>query len=72
VADSSDDAVVDPVLSAYVAAAAGLLGLRLGAEERQEVERQFARLALLARLVEAHALDLTDEPASIFPPGPRS
>jgi hypothetical protein len=72
VANSSDDAALDPVLSAYVAAAASLLGLRLGAEERREVERHFARLALLARLVEAHALDLTDEPASIFPPGTRS
>jgi hypothetical protein len=71
VADSSDDAAVDPVISAYVEAAAGLLGLRLGAEGRREVARHFTRLAALSRLVEAHALDLTDEPASIVPPGPR-
>lgn len=65
----SDAALPDPVLSAYVKAAADLLGLRLGAEERQRVEQHFARLAALSLLVDAHALDFTGEPASIFPPG---
>ena len=67
----SDDATVDPAISAYVAAAAQVLGLRLHAEQRPGVERQFARLAALSRLVEAHALDFSDEPAPIFHPGTR-
>ena len=70
-AQPSDDAAVDPVISAYVPAAAGALGLRLDAEQRPGVERQFARLAALARLVEEHALDLSDEPAPFFHPGTR-
>jgi hypothetical protein len=71
VAEPSDDAAVDPVISAYVAAAAEVLGLRLRADQRPGVERQFARLAALSRLVEAHALDFSDEPAPFFHPGTR-
>jgi hypothetical protein len=71
VAQPSDDATVDPAISAYVAAAAQVLGLRLHAEQRPGVERQFARLAALSRLVEAHALDFSDEPAPFFHPGTR-
>lgn len=70
-AQPSDDATVDPAISAYVAAAAGVLGLRLHADQRPGVERQFARLAALSRLVEAHALDFSDEPAPFFHPGTR-
>ena len=70
-AQPSDDAAVDPAISAYVAAAAQVLGLRLRAEQRPGVERQFARLAALSRLVEAHALDFSDEAAPFFHPGTR-
>ena len=70
-AQPSDDATVDPAISAYVAAAAEVLGLRLHAEQRPGVERQFARLTALSRLVEAHALDFSDEPAPFFHPGTR-
>ncbi|HEV2979600.1 MAG TPA: DUF4089 domain-containing protein [Casimicrobiaceae bacterium] len=70
-AQPSDNATVDPVISAYVVAAAEVLGLRLHAEQRPGVERQFARLAALARLVEEHPLDCTDEPAPFFHPGTR-
>jgi hypothetical protein len=71
VAQPSDDAAVDPAISAYVAAAAKVLGLHLHADQRPGVERQFARLAALSRLVEAHALDFSDEPAPFFHPGTR-
>ncbi len=70
-AQPSDDAAVDPVIAAYVAAAAEALGLRLHPEQRPGVERQFARLAALSRLVEEHALDCSDEPAPFFHPGSR-
>jgi hypothetical protein len=66
-----DDAQVDPAIAAYVSRCAALLGLRLRAEDRLGVERHFARLAALARLVEEHALDRRDEPAPIFHPGAR-
>jgi hypothetical protein len=70
-AQALDDAPVDPAIAAYVGSAAALLGLRLRAEYRLGVERHFARLAALARLVEEHALDRRDEPATVFQPGPR-
>jgi len=70
-ADPSGDAAIDPVLSAYVEAAAGLLGLHLRPAERESVEAHFARLAAMARQVEALALDLGDEPAPLFHPGGR-
>jgi hypothetical protein len=69
VAQASDDAPVDAAISAYVGAAAEVFGLPIRPEHRDGVERQFAQLAALARLFEAHALDLTDEPAPVFHPG---
>jgi hypothetical protein len=71
VAQVRDDAPVDPAIAAYVSSAAAVLGLGLRAEDRQGVERHFARLAALARLVEEHALDRRDEPAPVFHPGRR-
>ena len=70
-ARASDEAPVDPAIAAYVGAAADMLGLPIRGEHRDEVERQFARLAALARLVEGHALEFSDEPAPVFHPGPR-
>jgi hypothetical protein len=71
VARAPDEAPVDPAIAAYVGAAADMLGLRIRAEHRDEVERQFARLAVLALLLEEHALEFIDEPAPVFHPGPR-
>jgi hypothetical protein len=70
VAQAAGDAPVDPAISAYVGAAADVLRLPIRAEHRPGVERHFARLATLARLVEEHALARTDEPAPVFHPGP--
>lgn len=67
----SDDAAVDPVISAYVAAAAKVLGLRLDAGQRPGVEQNFARLLALSRVVDEHALDCRDEAAPFFHPGTR-
>ena len=70
-AQTPNDASVDPAISAYVGAAAALLDLPIRAEHRDGVERHFERIAALARLVDEHALDPTDEPAPLFHPGPR-
>ena len=70
-ARASDESPVDPAIAAYVGAAADMLGLPIRAEHRDEVERQFVRLAALARLLEEHALELSDEAAPVFHPGPR-
>jgi hypothetical protein len=71
VAQAPKDTPVDPAVSDYVGAAAAVLGLPIRAEHRDGVERHFAQLAVLARLVDEHSLDRTDEPATVFHPNAR-
>jgi hypothetical protein len=56
---------------AYVRAAAKLLALPLPASCEPAVLGHFTRLAAFARLVAAHPLDLSDEPATLYVPGRR-
>ena len=54
--------------TAYVDAAAALLGLRISAESRPGVLRYFALAADMAALVQAVPLGAADEPATQFVP----
>jgi 1-carboxybiuret hydrolase subunit AtzG-like len=62
-----DDAAIDPEISAYVGAAARVLCLRIPAGQREGVERHFARIAFLARLVDAQAPAGSDTPTAVSP-----
>jgi len=64
-AQAPDDAAIDPEISAYVDAAARVLRLRIPAGQREGVGRHFARIALLARLVDAQAPAGGDMPAPV-------
>jgi hypothetical protein len=55
-------------IEAYVDATAALLELPLAAEHRPGVLHYFSFAASLARLIEAHPLDVTDDPAESFVP----
>jgi hypothetical protein len=60
----------DPLLAAYIEATAHLLRLPLAAEHLPGVRENFARIAAMAALFVDAPLDLHDEPAPVFRPGP--
>ena len=57
-----------PEIEAYVDAAAAVLNLPLSAAHRPGVLHYFALAASMADLVNAHALNVEDEPAEAFVP----
>jgi len=70
--DADAMAKVDaPSIAAYIDAAAGLLQLPIAAGHLPGVRENFARIAALAELFVDAPLDLHDEPAPVFRPGPR-
>ena len=60
----------DLSIAAYVDAAAHLLQLPIAAGHLPGVHENFARIAVLAALFVDAPLDLHDEPAPVFRPGP--
>jgi len=64
------DKLDDLSLAAYVDAAAYLLQLPIAAGHLPGVHENFARIAALAALFVDAPLDLHDEPAPVFRPGP--
>jgi hypothetical protein len=57
-------------IAAYVDAAARVLQLPIAAGHLPGVQENFARIAALAALFVDAPLDLHDEPAPVFRPGP--
>ena len=57
-------------LTAYIDTTARLLRLPIAAEHLPGVQQNFARIAALAQLVVDAPLDVYDEPAPVFHPGP--
>jgi Protein of unknown function (DUF4089) len=55
-------------IEAYVDAAAAVLQLPLSVEHRPGVLHYFGFAAQMAELVDAHPMDLCDEPAEAFVP----
>jgi len=64
------DKLDDLSLAAYVDAAAYLLQLPIAPGHLPGVRENFARIAALAALFVDAPLDLHDEPAPVFRPGP--
>ncbi len=64
------DAFDDRTLAAYIDATALLLHLPIAPEHLPGVQQNFARIATLAQLVIDMPLDVHDEPAPVFQPGP--